>query len=487
MADERGDSRGEARQSFYARQLLIDSARTAFQQLAAILKNATLYPEAHPYLLTAADKFRGKIEELLVERKEVAFYLVGGELFFEKISVPIDQVLSLLLEQFTTRDVGGVVFTPGLTSQELIRFAGLMNKEPAYLAGQGGIHTVIEKEGIPHIVLHNVVLVEKETGIDLKAGKKRGSEVFKDAVDTVQEMVQAMHLGQLSSARKVNSVVQTMVDSILDNRDALMGLTGLKMYDEYTFAHCVNTSILAVSLGTFLSFDKPQIAILGIAGLMHDIGKASVPLEITNKPGKLTDEEWDQMKRHPVEGALLLIDNPGLSKLAMVAAFEHHQHGGGMSGAETLQKSRGYPQVSIQHERHPFSQIVALADAYEALTAARVYYSSRMPPDQSIRILIKNRGITSDPVLLKAFINMVGIFPIGTLLKLNTGEVGLVMHQTRDLMRPRVLILTLFDGSEKETGQDVSLLETAGGRYRRSLVGIIDPNTTKINIQQYLG
>ena len=486
MVDKQGDSRGEARQSFYAKQLLIESARNAFQQLAAILKNATLYPAAHPHLLAAADKFRSKIEELLVERKEVAFFLVGGELFFEKISIPIDQALTLLLEQFTTRDVGGIVFIPGLTTEELIRFAGLMNKEPAYLTGKGGIRTVIEIEGIFHIVLHNVVLVEKKN-MDLKTGKKRASEVFKDAVETVQEIVQAMHFGQLSSARKVNSVVQTMVDNILDNRDALMGLTGLKMYDEYTFAHCVNTSILAASLGTFLSFDKSQVAILGIAGLMHDIGKATVPIEITNKPGKLTDEEWDQMKRHPVEGALLLVDNPGVSKLAMVAAFEHHQHGGGTGGAETLQKARGYPQVAIQHERHPFSQIVALADAYEALTAARVYYSSRIAPDQSIRILIKNRGVTSDPVLLKAFINMVGIFPIGTLLKLDTGEIGLVMHQTRDLMRPRVLILTRFDGSEKETGQDVSLLETAGGRYRRSLVGTIDPNTTKINVKQYLG
>jgi len=476
MADEQSDSRGEARRSFYAKQLLVDSARTAFQQLSAILKNAALYPEAHPYLLTAADKFRGKIEELLVDRKEVVFFLVGGELFFEKISVPIDQVLSLLLEQFTTRDVGGIVFTQGLTAQELIRFAGLMIKEPAYLAGQGGIHAVVEKEGILHIVLHNVVLVEKQTGAAIKAGKKKASDVFKDAVDTVQEMVQAMHFDQASSVRKVNSVIQAMVDNILDNRDALMGLTSLKMYDEYTFAHSVNTSILAASLGTFLSFDKPQIATLGTAALMHDIGKVAVPHEIINKPGKLTPEEWDQVKRHPVEGALLLVDTPGVSKMAMVAAFEHHQHGG----------VRGYPQVNGQHERHPFSQIVALADAYEALTAARVYYSSQMPPDQSIRILINNRGATCDPVIVKAFVNMVGIFPIGTLLKLDTGEVGLVMHQTRDLMRPRVLILTVFDGSEKETGADISLLETSGGRFRRSIVGTIDPNFAKIDLKKYL-
>ncbi|MGC1454450.1 MAG: HD domain-containing phosphohydrolase [Nitrospirota bacterium] len=476
MSDEQVDKRGEARQSFYARQLLIDSARTAFQQLAAILKNATLYPEAHPHLLAAADKFRGKIEELLEERKEAAFYLVGGELFFEKISIPIDQALSLLLEQFTTRDVGGIVFMPGLTAQELIRFASLMNKEPSVLAGQGGIRSVIEKEGASHLVLHNVVLVEKQVGADIKAGKKKASDVFKDAIDTVKDTVQAMQTGQLSSVRKVNSVVQTMVDNILDNRDALLGMTNLKMYDEYTFAHSVNTSILASSLGTFLSFGKPQVATLGMAAMMHDIGKVTVPLDIINKPGKLSDEEWNQVKRHPIEGALLLVDIPGVSRLAMVAAFEHHQHGG----------ARGYPQVNGQSERHPFSQIVALADAYEALTAARVYYSSQMPPNQAIQILIKNRGTTSDPVLLKAFVNMVGIFPVGTLLKLDTGEVALVTHQTRDLMRPRVLILNRFDGSEKESGQDISLLETAGGRHRRSIVGTIDPNSAKIDLKKYL-
>lgn len=476
MAEKQSDSRGEARQSFYAKQLLIDSARTAFQLLSAILKNATLYPEAHPHLLAAADKFRVKFQELLAERKEVAFYLVGGELFYEKVSIPIDQALSLLLEQFTMRNVGGVVFLPGLSAEELIRFAGLMNKEPSSLAAKGGIHAIIEKEGIRHIVLHNVVLVEKQTGDDLKAGKKKASEVFSDAVGTVKDMVEAMHFGQLSSMRKVNSVVQTMVDNILDNRDALMGLTNLKMYDEYTFAHSVNTSILAASLGTYLSFDKPQVAALGTAGLMHDIGKVAVPHDIINKPGKLTDEEWNQVRRHPVEGALLLADIPNVSRLAMVAAFEHHQHGG----------ARGYPQVHVQHERHPFSQIVALADAYEALTAARVYYSAQMPPDESIRILIKNRGTTSDPVLLKAFINMVGLFPIGTLLKLDTGEIALVTHQTRDLIRPRVLILDRFDGSEKETGQDISLLETAGGRYLRSPVGTINPSAANISLKPYL-
>jgi HD-GYP domain-containing protein (c-di-GMP phosphodiesterase class II) len=228
-----------------------------------------------------------------------------------------------------------------------------------------------------------------------------------------------------------------------------------------------------VALGTYLSLEKPQIAALGMAGLMHDLGKMTVPHEIINKPGKLTDEEWEQVKRHPVEGALILSDIPGVSKLAMVAAFEHHQHG-------------GYPKVHGVPQQHLFSQIVAIADAYEALTAARVYYSVQMPADQAIRILIKKRGTVFNSILVKAFVNMIGIFPIGSVLKLDSGEVGLVIHQTRDLMRPRVLLLSRLDGSEKEAGAEVSLLETTGGRYKRTAVGTINPYAAKIDIKKYL-
>ena len=476
MADEQSDSRGEARQSFFAKQQLINSARAAFQQISAIVKNASLYPAAHPFLLTSADKLRNTIEDLLVGRKEVAFYMVRGELFFETLSVPVDQSLALLMEQFTDKGVGGIVFKPGLVSTELISLARLMNNDPSFFTGQGGLIDAIAHEGIEHIELHKVLLVDKKAGGAIKEGKKKASEVFQDAIDAVKEMVEAVHLDRTTKMRKMNTVVQTMVDNILDNRDALMGLTSIKMYDEYTFAHSVNTAILSISLGTYLSFEKSQIAALGVAALMHDIGKVNVPHEVINKPGKLTDEEWQLVKRHPIEGALLLSDVPGVSKLAMVAAFEHHQHNDAF----------GYPKVDGDLRQHPFSQIVSLADAYEALTAARVYYSVQMPPDEAVRILLAKRGATFNAVLVKAFVNMIGIFPIGCLLKLDTGEAGLVMHQTRDLMRPRVLLLDKFDGTEKETGNEISLLETAGGNYKRTVTGIINPYAAGINIKQYL-
>jgi HD-GYP domain-containing protein (c-di-GMP phosphodiesterase class II) len=476
MADEQNGSRGETRQSFFAKQRLINSARAVFQQLSAVLRNATIYPEAHPLLLASAEKLLSRILELLADRKEVAFYLVAGELFFETHSVPIDQSLFLLIEQLIGRDVGGIVFKPGLTQPELIKFSGLINKEPSFFAARGGISEVLGKENITHIDLHRVLLVDKKAGGAIKEGKEKAAAIFADAVHLVKEIVHAVHVEKAINMRKLNTTVQTMVDNILDNRDAFMGLTSIKMYDEYTFAHSVNTSVLAISLGTFLSFEKPQIAALGVAGLLHDIGKVRIPLEVINKPGKLTDEEWEKVKRHPVEGALLLSEIPGVSKLAMVAAFEHHQHG----------DMRGYPEIDDQHQQHLFSQIVALCDAYDAITAARVYYSLQKPLDQAVRILLDKRGSVFDPILVKAFVSMIGIFPVGTLLKLDTGEIGLVVHQTRDLLRPRLLLLDKFDGSEKDTGNEISLLETKGGRYKRTVAGTIDPYAAKIDIKKYL-
>jgi HD-GYP domain-containing protein (c-di-GMP phosphodiesterase class II) len=476
MSSENTDARGEARQSFYVKQQLIAAAKTTFQQLAAVIKNATVYPAAHPFLLASADQFLDRVKEFLRSRKEVAFYLVGGELFFETLSVPIDQSLSMLMEQFTSRDVGGVIFKPGLSREEIVKFAYLMNRDTAYFSEQGGVVKVLAKEQIVHIDLHRVILVDKKFGSAIKEAKKKSSRIFMDAVDTVKDIVQSVHLEKSVNMKRVSAVVHGMVDDILDNRDALMGLTTIKMYDEYTFAHSVNVAVLSIAQGVFLSFDKPQIASLGIAGMMHDIGKVNVPLEVINKPDKLTDEEWELVKRHPIEGALILSDVPALTKLAMVAAFEHHQHG----------DIRGYPRMDDRVQQHPFSQIIAISDTYDAIIAARVYYKVSTPPEKGVQIMLSKRGTLFNPVLVKAFVNMMGIYPVGTLLKLDSGEIGIVMHQTRDLLRPRVLLLTAFDGSEKESGTEVSLLEMEGGQYKRTIAGSIDPSIARIDVKKYL-
>ena len=235
--NQQNDSRFENMQSFLAKQQLLDTAKTTFQQLSGLLKNVTLYPESHPFLIALVEKLMVTIEGLMAGRNDVSFYFVSGELFFETHSMPIDQSIVGLIEQFTSRDIGGIVFKPGITTEELVKLAVLMNKEPSTLAEDGGIINIFSRENILHIKLHSVLLIDKKNK-DMREGKKRAKELFLEAISAIKGIVRDIKLNQTITMRRTNTVIQAMVDNILDNRDDFIGLINLKMCDEYTFAHC---------------------------------------------------------------------------------------------------------------------------------------------------------------------------------------------------------------------------------------------------------
>lgn len=472
MPADWNSARDQAQLSFYIQQQLVNSAKSVFVQTATLMRNAQLYPPAHPSLLSSAEQLLHGLEGILSSRAEAAYYFIAGELFFETYSVPIEEPLAVLIEDLLQKDVGGIHIRAGVPLRELISFAFLMNQDRSAQTAGGGLSAMLTREGVSHITVHSVLPMDARAKEQRKKTGKKPSELFLDAVDTVKEIVHSAHAGKIVNVRKIQSTVQAMVDNIVDNRDAMIGLTSIKLYDEYTFAHSVNVSMLSIAMGAFLALDKPQIAALGVAGMLHDIGKVNVPLDIINKPEALSDSEWEVMKRHPIEGAVILTSMSGISPLAIVAAFEHHLH----------YDAKGYPHVADFGEMHPFSQIVTIADAYDALTSARVYYNMATPPDEAVRILLKKRGSNFNPMLVKAFVNMVGIFPIGTLVRLSTGEVGIVMHQTGDLLRPKIILLSSFDGTESK---EVSLLEMEKGRYRRSIIDTISPNSMNVNVSLY--
>lgn len=472
MPEDRPGVQDQDTLSFYYQQRLIALAKQGFAQLSALLKNAVIYPPAHPFLIGSAEQLIVTLEDLFSKRKEASYHLVSGEVFFETFSVPLEEALSQTVDDICRRGVGGITFLPGVSRDELTAFAFIMKQDVQAVMGGGGAAALMNKAGITRITVHRLASSEdrlKKSGVE-----KRPAEIFLDGIETVKEIAQTALVGKALNSRRLQGFIHSMVDSIMRNRDALIGLTSIKMYDEYTFAHSVNVSVLCVALGTFLSLEKRRVASLGIAGMLHDIGKVNIPLEIINKPEALTDLEWEIVKRHPSEGAVILSGLPGVGRLAMVAAFEHHmQH-----------DLSGYPKMEgYEFNLHPFSRIVAIADAYDALTSARVYYDMPQPPHVAVKTLLSKRGALFDPVLVKTFVNMVGLFPIGTLLRLDTGETGLVIHQTRDLFRPRVLLLTKFDGTEKE---EASLLEREAGRYKRSPVAVVDPSEIPVNLNLYL-
>jgi putative nucleotidyltransferase with HDIG domain len=277
--------------------------------------------------------------------------------------------------------------------------------------------------------------------------------------------------------------MQNAVNAILQDDSTLLGLANIKNYDEYTFNHCVNVAIYAIALGQRIGIPKKHLSHLGMAGLFHDMGKTRIPKEILNKTGKLTPEEWSVMRSHPVVGTELIMrmkEWGELSTRMIEGAFEHHLR----------YDLTGYPRLTRKKKISLFGRIVTVADFYDALVRPRVYNRFPYVSEKILGIMLERSGKDFDPAIVKVFINMIGIFPLGTLVLLNTNEMGIVTQIQEDtelIDRPKACLLYYGDG-EYRKGKVVDLKERdeATGDFKRSIVKTLDPNEYNINVAEFL-
>jgi HD-GYP domain-containing protein (c-di-GMP phosphodiesterase class II) len=289
----------------------------------------------------------------------------------------------------------------------------------------------------------------------------------------MRELDRLVKSNRAASAERVRGVVRGLVDNILTNRHALVGLTGLKDHDEYTFFHSVNVAILSLALGSMLSSDRRFLNSLGVGALMHDIGKMAIDLDILNKPGALSSDEWDQVRRHPLIGAGVAASMPGLDRASIVVILEHHMRA----------DLDGYPQRRPPRKQHLSSRIVALADAYDAMTSRRAYSDARLQ-DESMEVLAKNSGSAFDPVLVRLFVQMLGVYPPRSVVRLSTGETGIVLRPGQaDLLRPHVRVFADAAGTIVEP-YDVDL--TSIGGTGPAIEACIDPTGLNVEVNDYL-
>jgi len=280
----------------------------------------------------------------------------------------------------------------------------------------------------------------------------------------------------------VKRAVQSIVDQVLNNESSLMGLTTLRDYDEYTFTHSVNVCIFSVALGRKLGLTKLQLYDLGMAALFHDVGKSRVPLDVLNKEGGLTEEEWRILQAHPWLGVLTLFGLRGYGEIpyrGMVVAHEHHMK----------TDLTGYPKCVRPRALSIFSKVVAVADGFDAATSRRVYQTVPIQPDQVLKEMWENPRRGYDPVVVKAFINLIGVYPVGTCVILDTYDVGIVHAANSDVSevhRPIVRIVATSDGAVQQPGFLVDLAERdEQGNYPRTIIKVTDPDKFGINVSDY--
>ena len=284
---------------------------------------------------------------------------------------------------------------------------------------------------------HNKMLVRKRIAYDAVAQVPFHDELnqAKEIHHAAQGLISSMHedirAGRSIDTAASKQLVHEMVDSIIRNPSALIWLTVLKKVDEYTAIHSINVCILSLAFGRHMTLAPDALRELGLAALLHDMGKIKVPVEILNKPGRLSDDEFEEMKRHPAYGAEILARSEGLSPLVLDVAQSHHERASG----------QGYPKGLTSRDTSLFARMVAIVDFYDALTSDRVYRLGLSSGDV-VKSLYETRGRDFDAELVEQFIRCLGIFPIGSLVEFATGEVGIVtaLNPARGL-KPLVMLV----------------------------------------------
>lgn len=301
-------------------------------------------------------------------------------------------------------------------------------------------------------------------------------QVYKAAKLIIQLAMEDVRMGRALNIEAVSEVVVNMADSILRNPDALISLTRLKQFDEYTFFHSVNTSALALSVGRHLGYARAQLLQLGTGMLLHDIGKTKIPVEILNKPGRYRDDEFEIMRQHVLRGAEILSNTTGLTDMFLKPALEHHERVDGT----------GYPHHRSKADLSQFGLIASIVDIYDAVTSDRCYHKGKTPHD-TLQLLYQlgTQGHV-DGALVQQFVQVVGVYPVGSCVLLNTGETGIVKEFNHHApIRPLVMLITDEGGHQRSTPADFDLAAQLS-QPERKIASILDPTALGINPSLYL-
>jgi putative nucleotidyltransferase with HDIG domain len=290
--------------------------------------------------------------------------------------------------------------------------------------------------------------------VDTAREMARARAHYGHAKETAKQIMSSIRLGRMLDMNRIRRTVDETVDSVLRNENALLLLSKIKNKDDYTAEHCINVSILAAAFGKHLGLLEEEIRVLALGGMLHDVGKMRIDDAILNKPGALTPEEFDIMKKHTTYGRDVLAALPTLEHAAVDVAYSHHER---MDG-------RGYPRGLPSQQIPVFAKMVGVVDTYDAITSSRVYDKGRASM-QALQIIHRNKGTQFDAELAVEFIRMIGVYPPGSIVELENDEVGIVVaNQKTNKLRPIILLVRDADKKPITPYRQINLSEDVKDR-----------------------
>ncbi len=441
------------------------------RRLAAAVRSASLYSPSHPLVQRGVDALAALAAAITQKTDAIVIGFIGDEVIVNAERLPKSAAALVgFARDMREREIEKVTFQRGVTREELRAFVFELpdRKAPQPLGAR------LQQKGVARIVIGRLAVEDDEQP---DTGVAAARKIYGTAVETAEQLWHQAKAGDKPDPRAARTIIDSLAKLVGGDRTSLLALTALKRYDNYTFTHMVNVSVLAMAQARSLNLQGALLREFGFAALMHDIGKVNTPQEVLNKPDKLTAEEFDIMQRHVVDGAHILRRTPEMPALAPVVAFEHHLR----------QDLSGYPR-GIGHRRlNLCTQIVSIADVYDALRSTRVYREG-LPSDRIKSIMGKKDDPAFNQRLLRRFINLIGLFPVGTLVRLQTEEIGVVTHEhPTDPFRPQVKLVRDRRGNAVEEATLVNTWEPDGrGDYTWAVVEAVDPEAAGIDPLQYM-
>jgi len=456
--------------------------------LYTAFRSLKLYPIENAQVQKALDDLAATTKHLLDVEKELELRLQGEFLFVNSTRLRLDldnyASFSHILGVLRQCGIGAVRMDEGVDRKQLQIFVSLLLSYAAKEANPNKVFELGQKltDGGVSFISVEPPLETDEDVEEEERQKEAAKRTYARSVAVTKEVINSIRMGRTANVKKVKRAVQAIVDQVLNNEASLVGLTTLRDYDEYTFTHSVNVCIFSVALGRKLGLTKLQLYDLGMAALFHDVGKSRVPLEVLNKQGGLTDEEWRIMQAHPWLGVLTLFGLRGYGEIpyrGMIVAYEHHMK----------TDLTGYPKSLRPRDLSIYSKIVAVADGFDAATSRRVYQTVPIQPDQVLKEMWENPRRGYDSIIVKAFINLIGIYPVGTCVILDTYEVAIVHSANPDVThvhRPVVRIVASAEGAPHQPGVLADLAQRdAQGNFPRTIVKVTDPAKYGINVSDH--
>jgi HD-GYP domain-containing protein (c-di-GMP phosphodiesterase class II) len=454
-----------------------------------LVQTVRIHRDNNRLLKACVDEFLGAVSNCLEDEEHFTLQIFRGRFYLQdkKVIYRMESMdlIKAVLDFFERCGIAGLRIYAKIDEasvEQILAFARLLNQ----VGRQGDTFAWLSQRMEGREFSWVEIIQGADTNNLRLSGNKRkemARRAYFNAMSSVREVAQKLASQQPAGLRKVKRIAQNLVDLLMEDDILLFQLSTIRDYDDYTYTHSVNVAILSLCLGKRVGLSRRSLEMLGICGLLHDLGKVDVPQEILNKPGKLTESEFEEVRKHPLKSMLHVLKMPtdqDLKTKIITPIFEHH----------LKYDLSGYPHVDRGSGQTFFARILSMADVFDAMTSIRVYRNKAFSPDHALSSMLEGSGREFDPILLKVMVNLLGVYPVGTLLRLDTGEMGLVIQSNggTDHARPQVLILLPDEKGGFRKGKVFSLAEQDPKTlsFTRNVVRSLHPSDYGIQPAEFL-